>query len=309
MDATFVVLSIGLGLVTSLAGGFWGIGCGWLVVPSLLLFPGEITIPVAVAASMMQLIPSSAYTVSRQFKHIGWEKGGWGRRIALPICLFSFLGGFLGRSAGDWLESVASSRLPHKLVYVGLLLFVLYKTLAGAAATASCGSSKSSVNAVTVSVIGFFLGIIAAFLGCGGGTLNRPIMRTVLKVPEEKTGQILRLGVFLTALSGSIGYGINNPDIEQILSIAGLISIGGMVGFPIGAKLHGIVVKAGDEALADRSFSIVVGIVLASLIFKLTALDILGQIALLATSFFLVVYLAVVGLCSSRKLRTSPVYA
>ncbi len=292
VDITFIILSATLGLISSIAGGFWGLGCGWLVVPGLLLLPGEISQPVAVGACMMQLLPSTFLTVRKQFRSIGWHKSSWGLKAALPLCGFSFVGGFFGRFIGDGIESLTGGRTFHQYLYVALLLYIFWKTLSASSATNSKSAVASDIKFKPVAFIGFFGGIIASVLGIGGGTVNRPIMRNFLRIPEETTAKIGRLSVFVTALSGTIGYSINNPQLGQMTSIAGAIAIGGIIGFPIGSAVHSKVVAAGKDYLAERSFCAIVGLVLTSVIFKIAGSEMTGRIIMAGSGMCLIILIA-----------------
>ena len=53
-----------LGFVGMLSGGYWGVGCGWIVVPVLLILGFE---PLdAVGIGLLQMVPSTLLTVMRQ---------------------------------------------------------------------------------------------------------------------------------------------------------------------------------------------------------------------------------------------------
>ena len=303
MDLEFIILSAILGLVSSVAGGFWGLGCGWLVVPGLLLLPGEISQPVAAGACMMQLLPSTFLTVRKQFRTIGWKKNSWGLKAALPLCGFSFVGGFFGRHAGDGIEALTGGRIAHQYLYVALLFYILWKTIGSNKNQREADATPGDIKFRPVAIIGLFEGVVASLLGIGGGTLNRPVMRNVLRIPEESTAKIGRLGVFVTALSGTIGYSINNPQLGQMTSIAGAIAVGGIIGFPVGAAVHAKLINAGKGHLAEKSFALVVGLVLASIIFKLAGFESIGRLIMAGSGLFLIILIGYAWYISTLKIK------
>ena len=58
-----------IGFIGMMSGGYWGVGCGWIVVPTMLILgfsPFE-----AVGIGLLQMAPSTLPTVIRQFPEIG----------------------------------------------------------------------------------------------------------------------------------------------------------------------------------------------------------------------------------------------
>ncbi|MFA7229861.1 MAG: sulfite exporter TauE/SafE family protein [Victivallaceae bacterium] len=284
-----------VGFIANVAGGFWGLGGGWFIVPSLLVF--GVPDVVAVGASLLQMVFSTMPTVGRQFKSIGWKRGGWGISLALPLCLMSFLGGFFGCPLGEFVEYLSNhSRKPHQVIYFLLLAFIFYKTL--------CSRDKAhDDNAVAElkpwkpGIIGFIIGAVSAMLGIGGGAITRPAMKGLLGVPENITGKISRLAVSVTAVSGSISYlsgmkGFHAGDPGRDSLVIGLLlAVGGFAGFALGAWIHGKVLAAGQGAKAGRSFAWMVLPVMVALGFKIFNLPLWGCGAIFFAGIFLMFYL------------------
>ncbi|MFA7186488.1 MAG: sulfite exporter TauE/SafE family protein, partial [Victivallales bacterium] len=174
-----------VGFVAMLAGGFWGLGGGWFIVPALLTL--GVDNQVAVGASLLQMLPSTFLTVMHQLKSIGWGKNSWGLHVALPLCGMAFVGGFFGRPVGVFLQELFNSRKPHQCVYLILLGFILYKTLSHKPEKKSDVSSANTVpgiGPVKTGIVGFLVGVLSSLLGIGGGTITRPVMKNHLRVPE-----------------------------------------------------------------------------------------------------------------------------
>lgn len=302
MDLTFIIFSSLLGFVAAMSGGFWGLGGGWLIVPSLMLMgKGQ---PVAAAASLMQMIPAALLPVCRQLPKMGWKEKGWGRNVALPLCSGIFIGGFFGRPVGDWIEIFFDrGRQPHQLLYIILLLFILWRTVSAKEGQGS-DLQETQPQPVLTAIAGIFNGVISSLLGIGGGTVNRPLLRSVLKVPEANTGQICRLAVLVTAVSGTVGYAVGNDQIMESFTIACGISLGGFLGFPLGVKMHQIVVDAGKGELAHRSFALVVSIVLAGMVCKVAGWILAAQILLLISGLTLAGFLTFITISAKKRKLT-----
>ena len=83
-----------LGFVGMLSGGYWGVGCGWIVVPVLLILGFE---PLdAVGIGLLQMVPSTLLTVMRQAPEIGWKPGEPGRSLAIPVGIGALLTSLCG---------------------------------------------------------------------------------------------------------------------------------------------------------------------------------------------------------------------
>jgi len=298
-----------IGFIAMLAGGFWGLGGGWFVVPTLLTL--GISSPVAVGASLLQMLPSTFLTVVKQFKSIGWGKNSWGRNIALPICGMAFIGGFWGRPLGVFLQEFFNSRKPHQCIYLFLLGFLLYKTFSHKAPTEALTDKKpDKASHVKTGIIGFIVGVLSSLLGIGGGTITRPVMKSYLHVPEIFTGKIARLAVFTTALSGTTSYlmqietlKLGDPGTDSLM-LGLLMASGGFIGFPLGAWLHSKVVVSGHDERAAHSFSYVLILVLLSLFFKIINQITISQIIILTCGVFLLSFLPIFTVWSCRHPNT-----
>jgi uncharacterized protein len=298
-----------IGFTAMLAGGFWGLGGGWFVVPTLLTL--GIDNSVAVGASLLQMLPSTFLTVLRQFKSIGWKKSSWGINIALPMCGMAFIGGFFGRPVGVFLQNFFDSRKPHQCIYLVLLGFILYKTFTHKPRQKSSNDDtihKSSP--LKTGSFGFLVGVLSSLLGIGGGTITRPVMKSYLHVPEVFTGKIARLAVFTTALSGTASYLLQietfkpgDPGTDSLI-LGLLMASGGFIGFPLGAWLHSKVVKSGHDEKAAHSFSYVVILVILSLSFKIINQVAISQIIILICGVFLLSFLPIFTAWSCKNPET-----
>lgn len=302
MDPLFSLLIVLIGFVASVSGGFWGLGGGWLILPCLFLVGVDVRI--AIGACLLQMIPTTFPTVVRQFPQIGWKKGGWGLVIALPLCISCAFGGVFGDPLGGLLEKLFHSRTIHQSLYLVLLAWVLFDLYTQKVKNADFSERNDSPTSKIPMTLGggFITGLISGFLGIGGGTMTRPLMTSILKVPEKQTGQIARLAILVTAIAGSLPYLLTSSGKTRsdMLIIGALLSVGGIIGFPIGAKMHSIVLKAGKDHIARKSFGIVVVLVMTGLICKLTDLIHAGQVIMGISGFFILAYLSYIT-CKCKK--------
>ncbi len=299
MDSYIYELAPLIGFVAMLAGGFWGLGGGWFVVPALLIL--GVDLQTAVGASLLQMMLSSCPTVIRQFKSIGWQRDGWGLRVALPLTGAAFLGGLFGRPVSSLLINIFDSTRPQQIIYLLLLGYIFFKTLLHVEPTSDndggTEETRQPPKLIRTSILGFITGVLSALLGIGGGTVNRPVLRNFLKVPEVYTGKIARLAVLLVAISGSISYlsvtyGENAGNVRsEILWLGVLLAVGGFIGFALGAWTHHLLLEAGRASHASKSFAWMVLPILIGVFLKLLDLNLCAQITVLIAGGFLFIYL------------------
>lgn len=286
-----------IGFFATIVGGFWGLGGGVFIVPALLI--SGIDISIAAPASLFQMLPSSFRTVRKQFPLIGWTKDSWGRRVAIPLCGATFVGGFLGKPIGYWLLVYSGSSMVREGFYLILIGFMLYKTLADKKNHGPRSDSTASGMKVYLTVIaGGGIGAVSTLLGIGGGSLTRPVMASFFKMPEKTVGQIARLSVFMTAAAGTISYlFLHTNNLEksdgttQIISIGVALAIGGVFGFPTGARMHAIVLEAKRDQDARKGFGILLGLLFLCIASKLIGQELLSQIMILGSGLFVCVYI------------------
>ena len=287
------VLYVTIGFIASVSGGFWGLGGGWMIVPSLLLF--GVDVQTVAAASLFQMAISSFWTVYKQFPKIGWEKGGWGWKAAFPFCTASFIAGFFGESASAFLKNTFKSEVPHQLLFLCILVWIfisIFKKKPVAGDAKNSGIHSATAKSLIASGAGLFTGMISSIIGIGGGVMTRPVMISLLSVPEKTTGMITRFIVLLTGISGTVSYlCLGNVDGLNVITIGLMLATGGIPGFIIGAKMHELVLKSGRDEEAHRSFAIIVLLVIAGMVCKVTGMIIPGRVIISISGVMICIFL------------------
>ncbi len=303
LSLTTIIIAFCASFVAMLSGGFWGLGGGWLVMPVLLLC--GVPIEVAVPASLLQMVPSTFPTVARQIKSIGWSRNSWGYMIAIPMCIASFAGSIGGAPLGDLLEYLFHTRKLQEIFFLGILILVFYQSIRINDPKASVSAGVCSVDfrkKIYIALAGFFTGLISSLAGLGGGSLVRPLLRNLLNAPEEITGKISRLSVFLVAFAGAAAYLlISGKWIAESLALAAVLAVGGMPGFALGAKMHGVVIRAGKDTLAGRSFAFFIMIVIISLFCKIAGFMETGRILICTASVGILIFLCAITFVCRRE--------
>ncbi|MEI3001096.1 MAG: sulfite exporter TauE/SafE family protein [Victivallis sp.] len=115
-----------IGLVGMMSGGFWGVGCGWIVVPAMLILGFE---PFdAVGISLLQMVPATIPTVVRQFPEIGWKKDQPGRLVVIPLAAGAIGASFFGKLLNEELFRFFGSPDVLQWMLAGFILLIGVQT-------------------------------------------------------------------------------------------------------------------------------------------------------------------------------------
>lgn len=258
-SAVFWIAGPLIGLIGMMSGGFWGVGCGWIVVPAMLILGFE---PLdAVGIGLLQMVPSTIPTVTKQFPEIGWGRNQPGRLVVVPLAVGAVGASLFGKLFNERLFAFFGGPAVLQWMLAGFILVIgihtaCSRTLVGAEEFPAFSPARRA----GVFGTGIGTGVLSSMLGVGGGLLMRPLLTSVFRVPEYYTSRIVRLMVTLTTLSGGITYLFHSGAVAwQVLWGALLVAAGGFIGFPLGVRMHKIAFDAGYAQYIHKSFAIVAG--------------------------------------------------
>lgn len=290
MNEMIYIVAPLVGFVGMMSGGYWGVGCGWVVVPTMMIF-GVDTLQ-AVGIGLLQMIPSTILTVKKQLPDIGWGEKSYGWSLALPIGLGALLTSLIGKRINSEIVEWCGSR-PIQwflIIFIGL---IAVQTVFSRAANHDGKSPAISRRQSGIAFGGgLATGLVSSMLGVGGGILIRPLLVTGFKVPEYFTGRIVRLLVLVTTVTGGLTYLFRAGGIDYyVLGLSALTAAGGIFGFPLGAKMHNIVCGAGYAQHIHKSFGIITISVPVNTILDMYGYGWLSRILMPATALLLGIYL------------------
>ncbi len=267
----FVIILMG-GAVGFLSGMF-GVGGGFLMTP-LLIFYG-IPPAVAVGTEASQIVASSVSGVLAHLrrKTVDFQMGG-----------FLVFGGGLGSIAGvaifRYLREVGQVEVFISLAYViflsliGGLMFVeslraLFRNpqtgkprrkrrsvawMAAMPFAMRFRRSQLYISPIPPIILGFFVGVLAAIMGVGGGFIMVPAMLYILNMPTNVVvGTSLFQIIFVTAIT-TVLHAAANQTVDIVLAL--LLLTGGVIGAQLGAR-------AGVRLRAEQLRALLALIVLA----------------------------------------------
>lgn len=194
-----VFASLGLGLVTGLLAGLFGIGGGLVIVPVLVFlfsahdFPPNALMIMAIATSLAAIILTAISSIYSHH-HLGsvvWRKVF---RLAPGIMLGAGLGALIA-------DQIQTEML--KMIFVVFLLYVGIEMARGA---------QPKPNTVTPGklldfCVALVIGLISALVGIGGGTLTVPYL-TKTHYPMRNAVAIASACGLPIALAGTASYAL-----------------------------------------------------------------------------------------------------
>lgn len=255
-----IFMLLGMGGAVGFLSGMFGVGGGFLMTP-LLIFIG-VAPAVAVATEANQVVAAS---VSGVLAH--WRRGTVDIKMGGVLLAGGFVGSFAGALLFTELKRIGQVELLIAISYVlflgviGMIMLVesvntLRKQQAGRQPRRKLHEhtflhrlpwrmrfrkSKLYISALLPLGIGFFVGILAAIMGVGGGFIMVPAMIYLLGMPTAVVvGTSLFQIIFVTA-NVTILHSVNTQTVDAVLAVLLLIGavIGAQFGTRVGALLRG----------------------------------------------------------------------
>jgi len=190
------------------------------------------------------------------------RRGNVDFKMGFVLLIAGLAGSFFGVQVVKWLRAMGNADLVIQLTYVVFLgvvggLMFLEGLRANIRAFRGTGEethgrkqarwkealplkmsfprSGMEVSLVLPLVVGFFVGILAAIMGVGGGFIMVPAMIYLLGMPTQLVvGTSLFQIIFVTANS-TLNHAIFNFTVDVVLAI--ILLIGGVIGAQVGARI------------------------------------------------------------------------
>ena len=250
-----IYLLLGLGGLVGFLSGMFGVGGGFLMTP-LLIFIG-IPPTVAVASEANQILASS---ISGGMAH--FQKRGVDIRMGCVL----LVGGLLGSAVGVQLYAVM-----REMGQIDLLISLCYVVFLGVIGLLMMIESIRAIHARQIGrpiparrpgqhnwihglpfkmrfkvshlytsiippiLIGFFVGVLAAIMGVGGGFIMVPAMIYLLRMPTNVVIATSLFQIIFVSAAVTVMHAVKNQTVDVVL--ATILIIGGVVGAQIGARL------------------------------------------------------------------------
>lgn len=253
-----ILLLIGLGAITGMLAGMFGVGGGFLMTP-LLIFIG-VPPAVAVATSANQIVASSA---SGFRSH--WRRKMVDFKMGNLLLVGGIIGSVVGVRVFKWLQDLGQIDLVISVSYVGFLSIIgglmaiesfraIRKKKSDEPTAASSvhekrnwldrlplkmrfPKSKLYISALIPLGLSFMIGILVSILGIGGGFFMVPAMIYLLRMPTSVViGTSLYQTIFITAAVTML-HAVSTYTVDVLLAL--MLLIGGVIGAQIGSRFSG----------------------------------------------------------------------
>jgi uncharacterized membrane protein YfcA len=251
-----VFLLLGMGAGVGFLSGLLGVGGGFLMTP-LLIFVG-VPPAVAVASEANQVVAAS---VSGALAH--WRRGNVDFRMGAVLLIGGFFGSSFGVLLYTLLREVGQLDLVISLSYVAFLSIIgglmliessrailrrrrstmparklhQHTWLHGLPLKMRFRKSKLYISALLPLSVGFFVGVMSAIMGVGGGFILVPAMIYLLGMPTVVViGTSLFQIIFVTA-NVTFLQAVQNQTVDALLALILLTSA--VVGAQFGSRMAG----------------------------------------------------------------------
>jgi len=259
-----IIMPVGLGLIVGLLSGLFGVGGGFLMTPLLIML--GIPSTVAAATDSNQIVAAST---SGTYAH--WKVGNVDFKMGLYLLAGGFLGGIAGVQAIKILKATGNADFVIKVTYILMLgivgVYMLIESLHSMRKSKSVSDASRQPKAdsgftrllkslpmqthfeksgVTHSAIlplffGFFVGVLAAIMGVGGGFLMVPVMVYILRMPMHVVVGTSLFQILFTCIEVTFLQSYTNHSVDFVLAVLLLLgsTIGAQIGAVFGRKLKG----------------------------------------------------------------------
>jgi len=265
----YVILGLSIGVMS----GFFGIGGGFILTPTLILLGFS---PVtAIATSLLYTVATtlSGVTAHLRLNHIKWK-------TSIIIGISGIISTQLAHPFVIFLEKYQLENTIIPLMYLALTLYFSISILVSKPSNKEQSNSQSDYSYIKIVFIGLFAGFLSTSLGVGGGFIIVPLLMTVLAYqPRYAVGTSL-LSVFLIVVAGFTTYA---STVQLDYGVIGILIVGALVGGQLGARITNVY-----EDKQVRHF--LAGLYIAtgvSLFFKLLQLDFIGLVLLFSYCLYM----------------------
>lgn len=209
-----------IGVCVGFISGFFGIGGGAILVPTLLFFGYNLKLAIA-SASMLML------TCAIYGSYLNYKRAKYELKSALILGL--------GAAFGSLFSGFIVLALPEIVLKITLLCAISFNFYRLLRTNIHEGSSDINLSYFTLFIIGAFIAAFAISIGMGGAVFLTPILVGILGLDIKKA---ISLGLFFVIFSSFGGF--------VSMSFAGLVdfktgailSIGGLIGVYFGTLAH-----------------------------------------------------------------------
>ncbi|MBB3953256.1 sulfite exporter TauE/SafE family protein [Novosphingobium sediminicola] len=247
------LIIVGLGLLTGMLSGIFGVGGGFLTTPLLIFYGIPPTVAAASAASQV-----TGASVSGMLAH--HQRGGVDYRMGVVLVLGGVLGTGLGALLFSLLQALGQIDTVINLLYVSMLGGIGAMMARESIQTLRAGSSGARparkrrhhplvarlpgrwrfyrsglyISPLAPLLLGMFTGILTMLMGIGGGFVLVPAMLYILGMSAQVVVGTSLFQILFVTMATTMMHALTTRAVDIVL--AGLLLIGSVSGAQLGAR-------------------------------------------------------------------------
>ncbi|MBN9144789.1 MULTISPECIES: sulfite exporter TauE/SafE family protein [unclassified Novosphingobium] len=247
------LIIIGLGLLTGMLSGIFGVGGGFLTTPLLIFYGIPPTVAAASAASQV-----TGASVSGMLAH--HQRGGVDYRMGLVLVAGGVLGTGLGALLFSLLQALGQIDTVINLLYVSMLGGIGAMMARESIQTLRAGGTGARpvrkrrhhplvtrlpgrwrfyrsglyISPLAPLLLGMFTGILTMLMGIGGGFVLVPAMLYILGMSAQVVVGTSLFQILFVTMATTMMHALTTRAVDIVL--AGLLLIGSVSGAQLGAR-------------------------------------------------------------------------
>ncbi|WCT76491.1 sulfite exporter TauE/SafE family protein [Novosphingobium humi] len=247
------LIIIGLGLITGMLSGIFGVGGGFLTTPLLIFYGIPPTVAAASAASQV-----TGASVSGMLAH--HQRGGVDYRMGLVLVAGGVLGTGVGAMLFSLLQALGQIDTVINLLYVSMLGGIGAMMARESIQTLRAGGGGARpvrkrrhhplvtrlpgrwrfyrsglyISPLAPLLLGMFTGILTMLMGIGGGFVLVPAMLYILGMSAQVVVGTSLFQILFVTMATTMMHALTTRAVDIVL--AGLLLIGSVSGAQLGAR-------------------------------------------------------------------------
>ncbi|WP_257475193.1 sulfite exporter TauE/SafE family protein [Bacillus sp. MCCB 382] len=251
-DMEWILFMIG-GAVIGIISGFFGIGGGIVLTPTLLVLGYEPS-----QAIILSLMLTLGSTVTGTVSHLRLKNVN--KKLAVLLGVSGVIGSVMTVPFVKWLDSINGASTFISIVYIGILSWFSYQFFS------KRQEDTQAKGSFAAPVIGLFTGMISSLMGVSGGFVMTPLLTKWLKLDLNKAIGTSISAASIIVLSGIASFMYTGESLDYRHGI--LLIIGALIGTPIGS----IQLKRFSGVIVKRMLAILYMVVAVSVVFKMLSI-------------------------------------
>ncbi len=239
----------GVGILIGILAAMFGLGGGFLIVPTLNFLGVEIHHAVGTSSAAVVFTSLSSAIAYHRQRRIHYKAGLLLASTAVP-----------GAYMGAWATSyISSSQL--KVIFGLVLLLVSIKIYRKKSVEPQeVRLEEVELDYRIIPVGGFIAGIASGLLGIGGGAINVPFL-TAIGLPIHYAVATSSFAIVFTTTSGALKhYAMGNVEVKWLLLL--------VPGLIIGAQLGAKIAKRTKASSLGKAFAVVLALLAVRMVLK-----------------------------------------